>query len=205
MLLPKRFIYPFIFAFVFIVGLLMIGLLLFPKGPALKGNLVQPPKILQDFKLPDANGGTVHLADFRGKLTLFFFGYTHCPDMSPSILSEVSEAFYLLGDQAGQVRMVMVSVDPERDTPQEIASYAAFYHPDFTGLTGSPEEVSAVAQQFNVIYYKHEGSEATGYLINHTATLTLVDAAGQIREVFEFGTSAADIAADISYWLDQAP
>ena len=201
----KRFVYPTLFVIFFIIGLLVIGLALFPKGPVLKGSMVEPPIILQGFELPDTHEGTVHLADFQGKWTLFFFGYTLCPDMSPSMLAEVSEAFRLLGDRAGQVHMVMVSVDPERDTPQDIESYAAFYNPDFTGLTGSPEEVAAMAEQFNVIYYKHEGSAATGYLIDHTATLTLVDGNGKIREVFEFGTSAADIAADISYWLDQSP
>jgi protein SCO1/2 len=201
--LPRKFLLPILYAVVFIAGLVAAGLLFAPNKPALSGSLVQSPVVLQDFELQDAYGGSVHPADFQGKITLFFFGYTLCPDMSPTMLSEVNAAFRQLGERSEQVRMVMISVDPDRDTPGKVAEYAAFYNPSFIGLSGTPDEVAAAAKQFNVIYYKHEGSAATGYLIDHTATLTLVDAAGQIREVFEFGTSAADIAADVSYWLDQ--
>ena len=201
--MPKKILLPLLFAAVFIAGLVTAGLLFSSRKPALNGSLVHPPVVLQDFELQDAYGSTVHPADFQGKITLIFFGYTLCPDMSPTMLTEVSGAFRQLGERSEQVRMVMISVDPDRDTPRKVSEYAAFYNPSFIGLSGTPDEVAAAAKQFNVIYYKHEGSAATGYLIDHTATLTLVDSAGQIREVFEFGTSGADIAADVSYWLDQ--
>jgi protein SCO1/2 len=126
--------------------------------------------------------------------------------MSPTMLSAVAEAFRQLGPQdAGRVQMVLVSIDPERDTPESIGKYAAFFDRRFLGLTGSPEQVATAANLFNILYKKHPGSSPTTYLIDHTATLTLVDPQGIIREIFPFGTPGADIAHDLNYWLKAAP
>ncbi len=170
-----------------------------------KGALLDPPQPLDDFALPTATGGTFRLSDYRGRVVLLYFGYTFCPDICPTTLYQVSQAMEKLGDDAQQVTMAMVTVDPERDTPEHLARYVAGYHETFLGLrTTDLDALDAVLAQFGAFYEiaPHEEGD-TSYTVSHTAALFLIDQKGQWREVFAFGTPAEDLAADIRRILNE--
>ena len=95
----------------------------------------------------------------------------------------------------------MISVDPARDTPEILAEYVSHFHPGFIGVTGTPEEIAQVAASYGIFYEAHEGTAATGYLVDHTATVLVIDQEGHLKLVFPFGTTAEDIAKDLAYLL----
>jgi protein SCO1/2 len=165
------------------------------------GLYLDSPMSVPAVTLTSQNGQPASLADFRDKLVLVYFGYTFCPDVCPTTLGVVDKAFDLLGDKADQVQMVMVSVDPERDTPEVLANYLSNFNPSFVGLTGSPDQIASAAMPFGVFYEKHEGSAATGYLVDHTASVMVLDREGRMRLVLPFETPAEDIAADLRQLL----
>jgi len=167
----------------------------------LHGFAMQPPKPAVDFTLTAHTGERVSLHDFRGKLVLLYFGYTHCPGICPTTLANVAQVLHRLGARANQVQLLMISVDPERDTPDKLAAYVPHFHPSFIGLTGSTEEIAAVAPLFGIYYEKQEGTIDTGYLVNHSPTLMVVDQQGIMRLIIPFNTAVQDIAADVASLL----
>ncbi len=168
---------------------------------AFHGTVLQSAEPAPDFTLMSADG-PVSLSDFRGKIVLLYFGYTFCPDVCPTTLFEVQRTMELLGDDADQVQLIMISVDPLRDTPERLKEYVQYFHPSFIGVTGSDEEIAQVATQYGIYYEKHEGTPATGYLVDHTATITVVDRKGYVKLIFPYGTPAEDMAADLKYLIE---
>jgi protein SCO1 len=143
--------------------------------------------------------GPVSIESFRGKPLVLFFGYTNCPDVCPTTLSDLSRAVKSLGAQADAVQVAMVSVDPERDSPQRVANYARAFHPSFAGLSGDAEQIAQAAMQFGVHYARtgEAAQSAVGYAMEHTASVMVLDAEGRLRLIFPFGMSNADIAEDL--------
>jgi protein SCO1/2 len=192
---------------IFIVGIIIgVGLVVGIVVPRLtphtfSGTLLQSPSDAHDFTLMSHTGQRVSLSDFRGKLVVLYFGYTFCPDVCPATLSEIAGALEILGEDANEVQTIMVSVDPERDTPALLAEYVAHFDASFLGVTGTPEQIAEVATFYGIYYGKNEGSDATDYLIDHTASQIVIDEDGHLKLVFPFGTSAEDIAADLDYLL----
>ncbi len=166
------------------------------------GTVIQSPEPSYNFTLTGADGD-VSLSDFRGKLVLLYFGYTFCPDICPATLANVGQALRKIGAKAEDVQLVMISLDPERDTPEKLAEYVAHFHPSFIGVTGSQEQLDEVASLYGIFYQKTEGSDATGYLIDHTATLMVIDREGYLKLVFPFGVTPDEIADDLKYMLRQ--
>ncbi len=150
-------------------------------------------------------GEPVQLRDFQGKIVLLYFGYTTCPDVCPATLSEVARAFEMLGEKKTKnIQFLWITVDPERDTPEKMEDYVKHFHPDFLGLVPrSAEETLEVATQYGIYYEKKDYGSATGYLMDHTATITMIDKDGYIRVVYPFGTTAEDLAADLNYVLSR--
>jgi protein SCO1/2 len=109
----------------------------------------------------------------------------------------------MLGKQADNVQVLMVTVDPERDTQEILADYMSHFDSSFIGLTGKPEQIAEVATYYGVYYEKEKGNSALGYLVNHTATVMAIDKQGYLRIVFPFGTAAKDIASDLKYLLSR--
>ncbi len=149
-------------------------------------------------ELADHNGVRRTLADFRGKLVVLFFGYTHCPDVCPTTLSDMAQALRLLTpEQAARVQVLFVTVDPERDTPDMLRTYVPYFHPDFLGLHGTPEEVARAAKEFRITYRKHTEPGASDYLVDHTAGSYVLDDKGRLRLFLPFAHSPEDIAHDL--------
>jgi protein SCO1/2 len=156
-----------------------------------------------DFELLDHHGETVTERSFDGKLRLVFFGYTQCPDVCPTTLLEVAQAMRRLGEDAVNVQPIFISVDREHDTPEQLARYVAAFHPSLVGLTGSKQQLDAVAASFNVTYGVEPASSdplAPGDVF-HSAYLFLMDRQGGFLDVFGYGTKADVIAARLRDYL----
>lgn len=185
-------------------GLALIGrqLLAASAPPELHGMLLDSPAPAADFALPGEDGRMVRLSDFHGRLALLYFGYTSCPDICPTTMSDLARAVTALGDQASEVQVIMISVDPERDTPAIVAAYARNFNPAFIGLSGTLDQVTAAATPFGIYFEKTPGSsQALGYLVNHTSTVTVVDRQGYVRLVWPYGVLPADMASDLRYLM----
>ncbi len=166
------------------------------------GTVIQSPDPDSNFTLTGPGGQEVNLRDFRGQAVLLYFGYTFCPDVCPATLVELAQATDILGDDAQKTQVIMVSIDPERDTPEKLEEYVTHFDPSFIGVTGTEDEVAAVATQYGIFYEKHDGTVATGYLIDHTASVVVIDPDGYLRLVYPFGTPAQDIAEDLSHLVN---
>jgi protein SCO1/2 len=162
-----------------------------------KGTFLPTPIPAPDFALSNAAGDTVHLSDYEGEIVLLYFGYTFCPDICPTTLSELSKVQRELDDAGEKIQVLMITVDPERDTPEKLEQYVTHFHPDFVGLSGTKEEIDAAGEGFGIFYEKEEGTEATGYLVNHTARVFVVDPQGNYQLSFAYGTPVEDIVHDL--------
>ncbi len=162
-----------------------------------RGVVIDPPVVAADFSLPDQNGGTFRLSEQRGKIVLIFFGYTHCPDICPITLSEFKRIKAALGKQAEQLVFVFITVDPERDTPQRLREYLLNFDPAFVGLSGSAEDLEQVYRAYGVYRQKQEVGSAGGYLVDHSTRIYLIDAQGNWRLNYPYGTPPEDIVSDI--------
>lgn len=166
------------------------------------GTVIQSPEPSFNFTLTGANGD-VSLSDFHGKMVVLYFGYTFCPDICPGTLANVGQALRKLGPKADEIQAIMISVDPERDTPDKLAKYVKQFHPSMLGITGSKEQLDEVTSLYGIFYEKTQGSAATGYLIDHTATLLVLDREGYLKLVFPYGVTPDQIADDLKYMLKQ--
>ncbi len=172
-----------------------------PK-PAYRGSDITGVDFGRRMELTDHDGRRRSLADFRGKLVVLFFGYTHCPDVCPTTLSDMAQAMRLLApDEAARVQVLFVTVDPERDTPEMLKAYVPYFHPAFLGLHGTPEEVARAAREFRITYRKHKEPGATDYLVDHTAGSYVLDATGRLRLFLPFAHRPEDIAHDLKTLL----
>jgi protein SCO1 len=151
----------------------------------------------REFSLTDHAGARRTLADYRGKLVVVFFGFTLCPDVCPTTLSDMAEVKKRLGKDGDTVQVIFITVDPERDTPQLLAQYVPGFDPTFVGLRGSPEETAAVAKEFKVFYQKVPGKTETSYTIDHTAGSYVFDRDGKIRLFVRHATDVDSIVADL--------
>lgn len=155
----------------------------------------------KDFQLPDADGRMRSLQDFRGKAVVVFFGFTQCPDVCPTTLTEVAQAKKLLGPDGGKVQGVFITVDPSRDTPEVLKAYMANFDPAFVALRGSPEQLEAVAKDFKVHYKKVEGKTPTSYTMEHSAASFVFDPQGRLRLYTRYGSGSQALADDLKILL----
>jgi protein SCO1 len=155
----------------------------------------------KDFQLTDFNGTQRQLADFRGKVVAVFFGYTHCPDVCPTTLSELASARRKLGADAGKVQVLFITADPERDTPDVLKQYVTAFDATFLGLRGTPEQTANVAKAFKVIIQKNVGADANNYSVDHSSGTYVYDTTGRLRLYMSYGQSAELFAHDIAQLL----
>lgn len=167
------------------------------EKPAFHGTDVTGVEWGRDFRLTDHTGRPRTLADFRGKVVLLFFGYTHCPDVCPTTLTEMAEVMRRLGPDAARVQVLFVTLDPARDTPQLLAQYVPAFHPAFLGLYGDEEATRQVAAEFKVFYQKQAGGTPQSYTLDHGANTFVFDPQGRLRLVFGYGAGPEPIASDV--------
>ncbi len=146
------------------------------------------------FSLTDQNGRAVTEKDYLGKLQLIYFGFTSCPDICPTALQTVAIALDELGADAGKVTPILISVDPERDTPAAMKDYVASFHESMVGLTGTPEQVAAAAKAFRVYYQKVQlPGSSLGYSIDHSGFLYLMGRDGKYLAHFRHNSTPEEI------------
>jgi protein SCO1 len=148
-------------------------------------------------ELPDVDGKPRTLDDWKGKVTVVFFGYTQCPDVCPTTMTELAAIRKSLGADGDKLQSVFVTVDPERDTAEILKAYVANFGPGFTALRGTPEQTAATAKEFKVFYAKVPGRNGGSYTMDHSAASFVFDPAGRVRLYVPYGGDAKKFAADL--------
>jgi len=190
-----------VMAAAFLAGLaLCFGVVLIVAGRLSSPVAQQIAAIGGPFKLTNQDGQVVTDQDLKGHPFLVFFGFTHCPDVCPTTLFEVSEILRALGPDANRTRALFITVDPERDTPAVMKDYLSSFDPHLSGLTGDPEAIAAVAKAYRV-YFKRVPLEQGGYTMDHTAIVYLMDKTGRFVSPFNVKRPIDTAAADLRRYL----
>lgn len=151
-----------------------------------------------DFTLTPANGKPAALSDYRGKIVVLYFGYASCPDVCPTSLAVIGSAMRSLSpSEISEVQGVFVSVDPERDHGEKLMEYAKYFHKNFVGITGTPEQIQKVGQQYGSYFAKVDSDSALSYLMDHTSTTYIIGRDGKFVSSQPHGATAKDIAEAI--------
>ena len=193
------------FAAVLAAAALCVGLAACDKRPAadnapkitFRGADITGATYARTLSLPDIDGKPRTLADFKGKVTAVFFGYTQCPDACPTTMAELAQVRKALGADGDKLQGVFVSLDPERDTPAILKSYLASFDPSFIALRGTPEQTKAAADEFKIFYAKVPGKVEGSYTLDHTAGTFVIDTQGNVRLFERYGAGAEAMSADI--------
>ena len=174
-------------------------------GPKFKSTDITGVDYGKQLSLTDPNGTPRSLQDFRGKVVVLFFGYTHCPDVCPTTLAEMAQVMKKLGAEADRVQVLFVTVDPERDTPVVLSRYVPAFDPRFLGLYGDADATRRAAKEFKVFYEAKKGEAPGEYTVDHSAGSYVLDTTGRLRLFVGYGrVGADDLAADIRTLLHEA-
>ncbi len=185
-----------------IIGLLVAVLLLSAGGFIWLSRGGTASLVGGSFTLEDGNGRQVADRDFRGKYLLIYFGYTFCPDVCPTTLTEAADALERLGPKADRLQPIFITVDPKRDTPAVVKQYAAAFSPRLIGLTGSPEQIAQVANKYRVYYAEHRTGPGPGdYTMDHSSILYLMGPDGSFVAPIRADETGAEMAADIAKYM----
>lgn len=190
---------PLVIATAFAASL-VVGLLLVFWAMGGPSKVVQPAAIGGPFQLTDQNGKAVTDKNLKGKPTLIFFGYTHCPDVCPTSLFEISEVLRAMGKDADKVNAVFISVDPERDTPATMKDYLSGFDPHLEGLSGDPAETAKVITSYRV-YAKKVPTKDGDYTMDHTALIYLMDRDGRFVSPFNLKRTPEEAAIELKRHL----
>jgi len=181
-----------------LIGVVMAAILFLPKTESFRGTLYDPALPAPEIELTRDNGSNFRLSELRGDVVLLFFGYASCPDVCPTTLSDLRKVGEELGNAADNIKVVFVTVDPERDTPQKIQEYVSIFNPSFIGLSGSIDDLEPVWKDYGVYReIDQDTSTATGYLVTHSARVYVIDRDGNLRLSYTYGTPAEDIEHDL--------
>lgn len=151
----------------------------------------------KDFKLTDHMGKSRTLADFKGKAVVLFFGYTHCPDICPATMGEIAAALQKLDKDVTRVQVLFVTVDPERDTPKQLAQYLSGFSPAFLGLYGDPQSTRGIASEFKIVYQKQMADSPDHHTMDHSSGAYIFDPKGKLRLYVSNGAGRDVFAHDI--------
>ena len=183
-------------------GSIAVGLFALKNSPSGQPQIVSGKALVGGpFTLTDHTGRRVTEKDFAGKHMLVYFGYTFCPDICPAELQVMSAALDALGDKARKVTPVFITVDPERDTVEQMNSYVGNFHNRLVGLTGSPEDIKKAAKAFRVYYAKAKDESSTDYLMDHSSIVYLMSPKGEYLAHFAYGTGVDKMAEGIAKFL----
>lgn len=163
-------------------------------NPPFHGSLISPPQAAADFSLTSQDQETVKLSDFMGKYVLLFFGFTNCPDECPLTMGFLKQMYDKLGDQADKVQVVLITTDPDNDTPQALGDYLSHFDPSFIGLTASQAELQPVWSSYGVTVM--DGGET------HSSFIYLIDPQGKLIATYPLLENADGITVDMEHLLD---
>lgn len=187
------------------VGLVAIGTRILQTPFTLSGSVIEPPGPAPELDLVTPDGSSFRLESLRGRIVLLFFGYTNCPDICPGTLADMKLIFEQMGASRSEVAFVFVTVDPARDTPERIAKYLASFHPEFIGLTGTPEQLETVYEAYNVGVARQPAAGAVGYEVEHISRIFVIDQDGDLIETFPYGIGREVILRDVQYLVSTLP
>ncbi|MEN9725134.1 MAG: hypothetical protein RLZZ98_643 [Pseudomonadota bacterium] len=173
-----------------------------PQAPAkLYGADIGGADFVGDFELLDHHGAKRQMSDYQGKVVVLFFGYTHCPDVCPTAMADMAKMMKLLGNDANQVQVLFVTLDPERDNQQVLAKYVPSFDERFVGLYGNTQQTAEVAKRYKVFFEKKDVAGKSGYTIDHSAGAFVFDKAGKVRIYFRNGQKPNEMASDLKQLL----
>lgn len=171
-----------------------------PAPPqAMRAGAFDPPRAAPEFSLRGSDGSEVTLAQYRGKVVLLTFGFTHCAAVCPTTLATLAQTRSSLGGQADSVQVIFVTVDPERDSAAHMQQYLAAFDSSFIGATGTPEVLAQVQEDYGVTATRQ--GRGPDYAMAHTSSIFLIDGAGKLRALMPFGQEARDLVRDIEFLL----
>lgn len=171
------------------------------KKAEFRGVDVTGAEYARDIPLTDHNGQPRHIKDFAGKVVVVFFGYTQCPDVCPTSMTELAEVKKLLGPDGDKLQGIFVTVDPGRDTAEMLKAYMTNFDPSFLALIPTADQLPVVAKDFKVYYKRVEGKTPTSYTMDHSAGSYLYDPQGRLRVYNRYGSGAPALAADVKQLL----
>ena len=188
------------FLFLLAIG---VAVFVFAKPASFRGTtFAEPYPVASEIDLARSDGSRFRLSELRGDVVLVFFGYTSCPDVCPTTLAELRQALSELNAQdVDRVKVVFVTVDPDRDSPERVQEYVDQFNPAFIGLSGSKTDLEKVWAEYGVYREIADEQSAAGYIVNHTARVSLVDPQGNLRISFSFDTPVEDIVHDLKLML----
>jgi protein SCO1/2 len=167
------------------------------KAPTFNSTDITGAEFARRLELPDVDGQPRTLADWKGKVTVVFFGYTQCPDVCPTTMADLAAIRKSLGADGDKLQSVFVTIDPERDTPEVLKAYVANFGPGFTALRGTPDQTAVAAKEFKVFYAKVPGRNGGSYTMDHSAASFVFDPAGRVRLYVPYGGDSKKFAADL--------
>ena len=167
------------------------------KAPTFNSTDITGAEFARRLELPDVDGQPRTLADWKGKVTVVFFGYTQCPDVCPTTMADLAAIRKSLGADGDKLQSVFVTIDPERDTPEVLKAYVANFGPGFTALRGTPDQTAAAAKEFKVFYAKVPGRNGGSYTMDHSAASFVFHPAGRVRLYGPYGGDSKKFAADL--------
>lgn len=186
-----------------LVGIVAIWTIFFGESTTFRGTTYgEPYPAASEFALTRGDGSSFQLSEMRGRIVLLFFGYTSCPDICPTTLAKLNQAFEKLNKgEAKQVQVLFVTVDPGRDTPERMQEYVNHFSTDFIGLSGTEAELQKVWNDYGVYREISNETTALGYIVNHTARITLIDRNGNMRISYSVDVPVDDIVHDLKLIL----
>ncbi len=174
-----------------------------PYASQLRGAVIDPPRTLTNVELAATTGDTFRLSDYRGDVVLMYFGYRSCPDFCPTTFAELKQVYEALGEPADRLKIVFVTIDPERDTLDLLTLYTQAFHPDFIGVRGENDVLQTMYREFGVVANRREvGSSAMSYLFDHTASIFLIGPDGRLEAQYLYGTSPQVLIHDVELILE---
>jgi protein SCO1/2 len=176
-----------------------------PEKPKFNGIDITGADYAKGFTLTDHNGQSRSLSDFKGKVVVLFFGYTQCPDVCPTSMSELAEVKRLLGADGDKLQGVFVTVDPARDTTELLKAYMTNFDPTFVAFIPTAEQLAVVAKDFKIYYKKQVGKTPTSYTMDHSAGSYVFDTQGNVRLYSRYGSGAQVLAQDVQTLLKTTP
>ena len=182
-------------------SLLLAGLLAACTPDTFRATDITGAEFARTLELTGHDGKQHSLGDFRGKVAVVFFGFTHCPDVCPATLAKLAEVAKRLGEDADEMQVLFVTVDPERDTPDVLARYVPAFDPRFVGLTGDPAAIARTAKEFKVVYQKQAVNTPEAYTVDHSSGTFVFDREGRVRLFVRHDQPVDDLVHDIRLLL----